>query len=119
MKVSAMRRSFAEYLVKKGVAFRTAHHIVGSLVAECEKKGLDRLSYLDLNSMRAHSEAIGEDVYGVLGAGQVVKNYVSHGAGGVKQLGVQLKRGGRCSEPDIRNGSRKSATEAHRSTRIF
>ncbi len=82
----------AEYLVKKGVPFRTAHHIVGSLVAACEKKGVDRLALLDLASMKAHSDAIGEDVYSVLGAAQVVKNYQSHGSGGVKGLAVQLKR---------------------------
>jgi argininosuccinate lyase len=82
----------AEYLVKKGIPFRTAHHIVGSLVATCEKNGLDRLAHLDLASMQAQSAAIGKDVYGVLGAGQVVKNYQSHGAGGIKGLGTQLRR---------------------------
>ncbi len=85
---------FAEYLVKKGVPFRTAHHIVGSLVAECEHKGFSRLGDLDLSSMRAHKggEVIDENVYGVLGAKQVIKSYQSHGAGGIKQLAVQLKR---------------------------
>jgi len=31
--------SLAEYLVTKGIPFRTAHHIVGTLVARCEKEG--------------------------------------------------------------------------------
>jgi argininosuccinate lyase len=82
----------AEYLVKKGVPFRTAHHIVGSLVADCEKKGFTRLGDLDLSSMKDRSEVIDEDVYGVLGAAKVIQNYQSHGAGGVRQLEVQLKR---------------------------
>jgi argininosuccinate lyase len=82
----------AEYLVKKGVPFRTAHHIVGSLVAECDTKGFTRLSDLDLSSMKAKSDAIGEDVYGVLGAKKVIAAYQSHGAGGLKQLDTQLKR---------------------------
>jgi argininosuccinate lyase len=82
----------AEYLVKKGVAFRTAHHIVGSLVADCEKKGFTRLGDLDLSSMKDRSAVIDEDVYGVLGAAKVVQSYQSHGAGGVKQLEVQLRR---------------------------
>jgi len=30
--------SLAEYLVTKGIPFRTAHHIVGTLVSQCEKK---------------------------------------------------------------------------------
>src|SRR6185369_12598381 len=33
----------AEYLVKKGVPFRTTHHIVGSLVALCDDKGFSQL----------------------------------------------------------------------------
>jgi argininosuccinate lyase len=82
----------AEYLVKKGVAFRTAHHVVGSLVALCDAKGLKKLSELTLEEMREKSAAIGEDVYGVLGAGRVIEAYRSAGAGGVKQLAVQLKR---------------------------
>ena len=36
--------SLAEYLVTKGVAFRTAHHIVGTLVARCEKEGKHALA---------------------------------------------------------------------------
>ncbi len=82
----------AEYLVKKGIPFRTAHHIVGTLVAQCEQKGFSRLGDLDLNSMREQSEAIDENVYGVLGARKVIENYASAGAGGVKQLESQLKR---------------------------
>jgi argininosuccinate lyase len=82
----------AEYLVKKGVPFRTAHHVVGSLVALCDAKGLKKLSELTLEEMQEKSAAIGEDVYGVLGAGRVIEAYRSAGAGGVKQLAVQLKR---------------------------
>ncbi len=32
--------SLAEYLVTRGVPFRTAHQIVGALVARCEKDGV-------------------------------------------------------------------------------
>jgi len=82
----------AEYLVKKGVPFRTAHHVVGSLVAECDQKGFSRLSDLDLNSMKEKCPAIDENVYGILGSQKVIENYASHGAGGIKQLATQLKR---------------------------
>ena len=82
----------AEYLVKKGIPFRTAHHIVGSLVALCDQKGFTRLSDLDLNTMRDKSPKIDEDVYTILGAKKVIENYQSPGAGGRKQLAVQLKR---------------------------
>jgi argininosuccinate lyase len=50
--------SLAEYLVTKGVAFRTAHQIVGSLVAKCErenKTALNQLSIQDFNEALAQS----------------------------------------------------------------
>ena len=83
---------FAEYLVKKGVPFRTAHHVVGSLVADCDRKGLEQLSQLDLNTMREKNDKITDDIYSVLGAKKVIAAYQSDGAGGIKQLTVQLKR---------------------------
>jgi argininosuccinate lyase len=82
----------AEYLVKKGIPFRTAHHIVGTLVGQCDQKGFTRLSDLDLSSMREQCEAIDEDVYGVLGARKVIENYSSPGAGGRKQLDSQIRQ---------------------------
>ncbi|MGN6370956.1 MAG: argininosuccinate lyase [Phycisphaerae bacterium] len=83
---------FAEYLVNKGIPFRTAHHIVGSLVAECDTRGLDQLSQLDLNTMREKSDKITDDIYSILGAKKVIAAYQSDGAGGTKQLAAQLKR---------------------------
>lgn len=80
----------AEYLVKKGVAFRTAHHIVGSLVAECDKRGFTRLSQLDLAAMQAKCDKISKDIFGVLGAAKVIAAYQSEGAGGLKQLRQQI-----------------------------
>src|SRR5437660_2509160 len=38
--------SLAEYLVTQSIPFRTAHHIVGTLVSECEKPGRHALSQL-------------------------------------------------------------------------
>jgi argininosuccinate lyase len=89
--------SLAEYLVTKGVPFRTAHHIVGSLVARCEKEGKHALSQLtvdDFNaSLKAHDSAVGltDDVYNALGAKNVVKRYQSAGAAGGKPFEEQLK----------------------------
>jgi len=55
----------ADYLVKKGVAFRDAHRVVGELVAHClnEKKALLDLS---LEELRQFHPAFGEDVFGDL-----------------------------------------------------
>jgi argininosuccinate lyase len=67
----AARRGFAtatdlaDYLVKKGVAFRDAHEIVGKAVGFGVQSGKD-LAEMSLVELRQFSEVIGEDVFGVL-----------------------------------------------------
>ncbi|MFW6133642.1 MAG: argininosuccinate lyase [Planctomycetota bacterium] len=82
--------SLAEYLTGRGVAFRTAHGIVGRLVARAEKQGKP-LSELPLEELRAASDAVDSDVYQHLGAANVVKRYAPDGAAGAKQLRKQLR----------------------------
>jgi argininosuccinate lyase len=89
--------SLAEYLVTKGVPFRTAHHIVGTLVAKCEKDGKHALSQLSLDdfneALKAHglqSVGLTDEVYESLGAKNVVKRYQSAGAAGGKPFEDQL-----------------------------
>jgi argininosuccinate lyase len=88
--------SLAEYLVTKGVPFRTAHHIVGSLVARCEREGKQALAQLSLEDFaaavkeKAPAVTIGSDVYEALGAKNVVKRYQSAGAAGGKPFEEQL-----------------------------
>jgi argininosuccinate lyase len=88
--------SLAEYLVTKGVPFRTAHQIVAALVARCEKEGktsLGQLSVEDFNAaVNAHGVAVGlnADLYNALGARNVVKRYQSAGAAGGKPFEEQL-----------------------------
>ena len=55
----------AEYLVKKGVPFRLAHHSVGKLVAYCVRKGI-KLSALNMEEFRSFHEKFDADVYGYL-----------------------------------------------------
>ena len=50
----------ADYLVKKGVAFRETHHISGKAVAMAEKKGID-LSELSLEELKTVDNRIEED----------------------------------------------------------
>ncbi|HEV2294584.1 MAG TPA: argininosuccinate lyase [Tepidisphaeraceae bacterium] len=87
--------SLAEYLVTKGVPFRTAHHVVGTLVAQCEREAKHALSQL---SVQQFNDAIAgksdvrvtDDVYNALGAHNVVKRYQSAGAAGGKPFQDQL-----------------------------
>ncbi len=95
--------SLAEYLVTKGIPFRTAHHIVGTLVARCEKEGKHALKQLSveafnevIESSLAHAKSdatirVTDDVYTCLGAANVVKRYQSAGAAGGKPFEEQLK----------------------------
>jgi argininosuccinate lyase len=86
--------SLAEYLVTKGIPFRTAHHIVGSLVLKCEKEGKGALAKLTLQDFQQaageNGSMITNDVYDALGAHNVVKRYQSAGAAGGKPFEEQL-----------------------------
>ena len=81
--------ALAEYLVRKKIAFRQAHGIVGQLVTLCEKNNM-KLSELDLKEFRKFCPAIGSDVYDYLGAENVVKRYATSGAGGFRQAKEQI-----------------------------
>jgi argininosuccinate lyase len=89
--------SLAEYLVTKGVPFRTAHQIVGALVRKCEETGRHALKQLSVDeyndALKAHGSAVGltQDVYDALGAHNVVKRYQSAGAAGGKPFEDQLR----------------------------
>ena len=109
--------SLAEYLVTKGIPFRTAHHIVGTLVARCEKEGKHALTQLSVEAFneviaasiastggrqssaagsaaaasRSDALQVTDDVYTCLGAHNVVKRYQSAGAAGGKPFEEQLK----------------------------
>jgi len=82
--------ALAEYLVGKGIAFRRAHGIVGSLVAECEKQN-KKLSELTLDELKQQCDSIEADVYESLGAVKVADKYVTEGAAGPKQAKRQIE----------------------------
>ena len=81
--------ALAEYLVGKGVAFREAHGIVGSLVASCEETN-KKLADLSLDEFKKHSPVVEADVYESLGPTNVVAKYVTDGAAGPKQAEEQI-----------------------------
>ena len=81
--------ALAEYLVGKGIAFRQAHGIVGTLVAYCEKRN-KKLAELGLDEFKKYSPAIEEDVYESIGAAEIVSKYVTEGSAGPKQAKKQI-----------------------------
>ena len=62
MKGYATATDLADYLVRKGLAFRDAHEVVGKAVALGVQKGVD-LSELSLDELKGFSDLIGEDVF--------------------------------------------------------
>ena len=61
---SMLATDLAEYLVRRGVPFRQAHHMVGALVKLSETRGV-KLSALTLDDFRSASDKFGADVYAV------------------------------------------------------
>ena len=61
----ATATDLADYLVRKGIAFRDAHEVVGNTVAAAEKQGKD-IAELSLEELQNFSSEIGSDVYDVL-----------------------------------------------------
>lgn len=81
--------ALAEYLVIKGVPFRKAHGIVGTLVSQCEQAQC-KLNDLSMDQFTDLCDAIEEDVYTYLGPKGVAGRYASSGAGGPKQAQAQI-----------------------------
>ena len=65
MKGYATATDLADYLVRKGLAFRDAHEVVGKAVGLGVQKGVD-LSDLSLPELQGFSDLIGDDVFDYL-----------------------------------------------------
>ena len=80
----------ADYLVKKGLPFRSAYKISGQLVRECIAKGTT-LDALPLESYKAHSELIDEDVYKEIDLLNCVEKRISLGGTSVSMVEKQIE----------------------------
>jgi argininosuccinate lyase len=63
----------ADYLAQKGMPFRTAHEVVGRIVAHCEKKGIS-LWDLDCAALKVFSPVFGADAPACLSIEASVKS---------------------------------------------
>ena len=81
--------ALAEYITAKGIPFRSAHQIVGKLVARADKQG-KTLAEIPPADLQAACDKIAPDVAKHLGAANVVKRYSPEGSAGAKQLRKQL-----------------------------
>ena len=79
----------ADYLVKKGMPFRDAYKITGTLVAQCIEKGLT-LETLPLEDYKAMTDNFGEDVYEAISLDTCVKERKSFGGPSPDAVAAQI-----------------------------
>jgi argininosuccinate lyase len=86
----------ADYLVRKGMPFREAHHVVGAVVALAEKTGkpLDRLTLAELQAVDpvTGTKFFGRDALGVFDLKRAMAKRNVLGAPGTKEVAKQLAR---------------------------
>jgi len=80
----------ADYLVCKGLPFRSAYKISGSIVARCMKDGFV-LETLPLNVYKEYSELFDEDLYQVIDLSNCVEKRISEGGTSVASVEAQIK----------------------------
>ncbi|MGN0660681.1 MAG: argininosuccinate lyase [Oscillospiraceae bacterium] len=79
----------ADYMVKKGLAFRTAYKIVGQTVAYCIEKGTV-LEGLSLDEYRKFSDVFDEDLYSEISLETCVSKRISAGGTGLASIEKQI-----------------------------
>jgi argininosuccinate lyase len=86
----------ADYLVKKGMPFRQAHHVVGAVVALAEKSGkpLNQLTPAELQTVEpvTGTKFFGRDALGVFNLKTAMAKRNLTGAPGTKEVAKQLAR---------------------------
>jgi len=80
----------AEYLVKKGIPFRTAHEITGKIVRYCIDKNKG-LSDLGIDEYKTFSNVINNDIYDFIGAKESVNAKKSYGGTSIEMVRKQIQ----------------------------
>jgi len=81
----------ADYLVRRGVPFRSAHSVVGAVVRYCSDRDM-ALDELDLPTLQGFSPAFDADVYPCLNAATSVTMKQSAGSTAPSEVRRQLRR---------------------------
>ena len=79
----------ADYLVRKGLPFRSAYKITGAIVAECIAKHTT-LEELPLDAYKAHSELFASDLYPEINLEACVEKRISAGGTGAQSVQTQI-----------------------------
>ena len=81
----------ADYLVRKGMPFREAHHVIGGVVALSEKSGKP-LNQLTLAQLQSVNKQFGRDALRVFNLKDAMAHRNITGAPGTKEVAKQLDR---------------------------
>ena len=81
----------AEYLVKRGIAFRDAHHAVGSIVAFAIEKNTS-IDKIELSVLQSFCSNIQEDVFDVISLEGSIKSRNHFGGTAPEQVDAAAKR---------------------------
>jgi argininosuccinate lyase len=80
----------ADYLVRKGVAFREAHEIVGRIVLHAIEPGIE-LNALSLAELKSFSPLIAEDVFEALSLEKTLETKAQPGGTARKRVMAELE----------------------------
>ncbi len=80
----------ADYLVKKGLPFRSAYKISGQIVAYCIANG-KVLETLTIDEYKGFSELFGDDIYNDIDMSVCVEKRISEGGTSVKSVEKQIE----------------------------
>ena len=81
----------ADYLVKKGMPFRAAYKIVGTIVADCIEKDLVLDNY-PMSEYKKHSELFANDLYEEISLETCVNKRLSEGGASPKSVREQIAK---------------------------
>jgi argininosuccinate lyase len=79
-----------EWLIRRGLPQRTAHHAVGQLVATALARGC-RLADLSLDDFRSADPSLDRGVYDVLGVEKAVQAFASYGSTAPSEVRKQIE----------------------------
>ncbi len=80
-----------EWMIKKGMPQRRAHHLVGAIVGEAMEREVP-LCDLPLKVMQSHAAEIDESIFDCLGSANAVEAFVSYGSTAPDQVRAQIGR---------------------------
>ena len=80
----------ADYLTKRGLPFRSAYKIVGTIVGRCVKEGIT-LDELSLDEYKTYSDVFDNDLYEEISLETCVRKRISRGSTGYDSVREQIE----------------------------